>query len=426
MSVRPRFEGMTVEHGIENGEHAPLELGAAGHGQRGERGLRAAMGRRAERLHHLEQIGGVGGGLRPVAQHVVVARMLALELEAAVGDPDERVEPEQGERELAEELGQRIEPLHVRHLVHEHVAPPLLRPLVGVVGEEHDRVDDPPGDRDAEPIAAEEDERTLDAQRVGEALREGEPAAVVDACAAPREPRDDDRAGGEPQEDDGGAERPEGDEHRAERDAGAAGAGAASRRGVDGGRRRTSMPVSRSLARRLACSSPRAVAGVDVDTRPGRAGIEYSSRDWRLAVATLASGTSGRSASGTGTRQRGPHSASTRKQELHGDRAGPDRVARRGGAAVQERGEHERGEQHDRAAGGGAEEDGDDVGHGQRPSFLAASMSRDIRSSSPSLIFSPLIASSAATACSAELSKKVLSRWESAVWRAVSRRATGR
>ena len=41
-------QGMAVEHGVEDGEHPPLELGTAGHGQRGERRLRGAMGRSAE------------------------------------------------------------------------------------------------------------------------------------------------------------------------------------------------------------------------------------------------------------------------------------------------------------------------------------------------------------------------------------------
>ena len=44
-----------------------------------------------------------------MTQHVVVARVLALELEPAVGNPDERVEPEQRERELSEELREGIE-----------------------------------------------------------------------------------------------------------------------------------------------------------------------------------------------------------------------------------------------------------------------------------------------------------------------------
>src|SRR4051812_33870199 len=99
--------------------------------------------------------------------------------------------------------------------------------------------------------------------------------------------------------------------------------------------------------------------------------------------------------------------------------------------------EHERDEQHDRAAQRGFEEyrrnalqpldqapDPGERSH-QRPSVLAASIRRDIRSSSASLIFSPLIASSAATACSAELSKKVRSRWLRALWRAASRRTRG-
>ena len=221
---------MTVEHGVEDGEHAPLELAAPRHGERGERGLRRAVRRRAERLDHLEQIGGVARGLGAVEQHVVVARVLALELHAAHGDPHQRIEPEQGEGDLTHELGERVEPLHVRHLVHEHVAAPLLRPLVGILGEQHHGVDDPPGDRHAEPVAAHQRERASDAQRVGEALRERQPAAVVDTLAPAREPSHDDGADAEPEQYRRRAEHPQHEQDRDWRER-------AMRRRCDGGGR---------------------------------------------------------------------------------------------------------------------------------------------------------------------------------------------
>ena len=102
-------------------------------------------------------------GCGAVAEHVVVARVLALELHAAVRDPHERIEPEQRERELPGELRERVEPLHVRHLVHEHEAAALFGPVVGVVGQQHDGIDDAPRHGNAELVAAEQDERTVDA-----------------------------------------------------------------------------------------------------------------------------------------------------------------------------------------------------------------------------------------------------------------------
>jgi hypothetical protein len=150
-----------------------------------------------------------------VTQHVVVACVLTLHLHAAVRDPDERVEPEQRERELSGELRQRVEPLDVRHLVHEHEAAAFVGPGVGVVGQQHDGIDDAPRHRDAELVAAHERERAIDAERLAELLREREPVAVVDAIALPREGRDDRGADGEPREHDYGAEHPEHEENRA-------------------------------------------------------------------------------------------------------------------------------------------------------------------------------------------------------------------
>ena len=213
---RPSFtERVTVEDRIEDREHAPLELRAARHGERGERRLRRAMIRGAERANHGQELFGVHRRSGAVTEHVVVARVLALELHAAVGDPDERIEPEQRERELAGELRERVEPLHVRHLVHEHEAPALFGPAVGVVGQQHDWIDDAPRDGNAELVAAQERERPVDLQRTAHTLRERKPASVVHARALARELRDHRRANRESRKDDHCTEEPEREENRA-------------------------------------------------------------------------------------------------------------------------------------------------------------------------------------------------------------------
>ena len=132
--------------------------------------------------------------------------MLALDAHAVGGDPDERIEPEDRERELCDELRERVDTLDVRHLVHEHVAAALLGPVVGVVRQQHDGIDDAPRDRNIESPASQQRHRTRDAEPNRDPLREREPTAVFDALAAPRQSRDGERAGEKATEN---AERPD-------------------------------------------------------------------------------------------------------------------------------------------------------------------------------------------------------------------------
>ena len=219
------------------------------------------------------------------------------------------------------ELRQRVEPLHVRHLVHEHEAAALLRPLVGIVGKEHDGIDDAPRDRNAEPIAAEQGERTIDVERV--ASRCASESQPPSSTRAPRRAsaRDDDRADGEAR---GGRRRRRAPRARAA----ACGSEIRPRRGAGPAPRRRAVAVTAAMARSRTASrrgrGPLAATLVGVDTRAG-AGARVSIARLATLSRALASGSERAAAHpAPATCQRGPQSANTAKQELHGDRADPD------------------------------------------------------------------------------------------------------
>ena len=212
----------------------------------------------------------------------------------------ERIEPEQGEGDLSHELGERVEALHVRHLVHEHVAAALLGPFVGVLGKQHHGVHDPPGHRHAEPVAAHQRERAIDAQRAREALREREPAAVVDAAALAREPRHDDGTDAEPEHHRRRAERPEHEEDRRARDR------AARRRCCfDGWRGAHARRAARRASRCGSLRMPSRRGPGTLVTGAGRDSLGGAATD----STRCSPGTSALTTSGVATRQRGPHRA---------------------------------------------------------------------------------------------------------------------
>src|SRR5690349_24462317 len=96
--------------------------------------------------------------------------MLALDAHPVRGDPHKRVEPEDCDRQLGNDLRERVDALDVRHLVHEHVSTPLLGPAVGVVRQQYYGVDDAPRYRHLETSAAKERHRPCDAEtKIGRA-----------------------------------------------------------------------------------------------------------------------------------------------------------------------------------------------------------------------------------------------------------------
>src|SRR5438105_6824405 len=135
--------------------------------------------------------------------------MLALDAHAVRSDPDEGVEPEEGDRELRDDLRERIDALDVRHLVDEHISTPIIGPAVGIVGQEHDRIDDSPRSRHIEPTAPQERHWPCDAEADRDALRQRKPSSIVDALAASRQSRYGNGTGDEPAEDGEGAKQPE-------------------------------------------------------------------------------------------------------------------------------------------------------------------------------------------------------------------------
>ena len=61
-----------------------------------------------------KQVPRIRRGLRPPGDHSLVARLLALHLKAAHGEPDQGMEPVDGARELHRELHRPVAVLHVQ------------------------------------------------------------------------------------------------------------------------------------------------------------------------------------------------------------------------------------------------------------------------------------------------------------------------
>src|SRR5205823_1301493 len=112
------------------------------------------MMRSSDRAYHLKQLASVKRRSSTIAQHVVVASVLAFQTHLMGCDPEERIEPEDRDGDLRQKLGECIEPLHVCHLMNQHEASPLLGPAVGVLRQKHCWINDAPRHRNGEPVAA--------------------------------------------------------------------------------------------------------------------------------------------------------------------------------------------------------------------------------------------------------------------------------
>jgi len=155
---------VAIELRIQYGEHATFEFGASRHRQSGERGSSTLVGWCAKRADHVQKLAGVEGGSRSVAQHVVVTGVLSLDAQPMSCEPDERIEPEDGDGDLRGELRQCVEALHVRHLVHEYEAASRFRPFICVWRQQNCGIDDAPCDGNAKSIAVQQRQRSIDTE----------------------------------------------------------------------------------------------------------------------------------------------------------------------------------------------------------------------------------------------------------------------
>ena len=124
---------MSVEPGIEYRQHPAFEFGATRHRQRRKCGCGAIVARCAYRADHLQQLSGVERGSGSIAQDIVVASVLAFDAHLMRRHLDQRVEPEERDRKLRQQLSESVEALYVSHLVDQHESTTLLRPAVGIL-----------------------------------------------------------------------------------------------------------------------------------------------------------------------------------------------------------------------------------------------------------------------------------------------------
>src|SRR3954467_3537683 len=111
--------------------------------------------------------------------------MLALAPQSKGYIPDGWIEPTQRRRELGKQLRQRIEPFDVRQLVQHDNGTSLVRPFIGIRGQQNPRMHDTPCHGHAGAIALQQHDWARDLQPAREAPYEGEPSSVIDRIRRP-------------------------------------------------------------------------------------------------------------------------------------------------------------------------------------------------------------------------------------------------
>ena len=132
--ARPSARLRAVEHGAD----PRREIVTAGHGQHG----RMRRGREPFREH--DQLVGVHRRLR-ASEHRVVTGALRFEREAALRDPDERMEPVERTGHARDAVTGPVAAPHVFELVHDGPAQVRFLPPPCVGGHDDDRADDAAG-----------------------------------------------------------------------------------------------------------------------------------------------------------------------------------------------------------------------------------------------------------------------------------------
>ena len=161
--------------------------------------------------HHardFEQLIGVVGAGGSRRKHQVVACPFTLRSNATCRHPRERVEPVERARELREHVREAIAALHVRELVEQHDAQPVLRPLVRGGGHHDRRPPHSPRHGHGRASAAAEADAG-NSQVLRELTCERQPGGILDRLGAPRDHLHGDEAKHQPSEHERRASAPE-------------------------------------------------------------------------------------------------------------------------------------------------------------------------------------------------------------------------
>src|SRR2546427_12101867 len=121
---------------------------------------------------------GVDGWRRARAQHMIVARALALLPQPRGGQPDERMEPVDGACDPRDQLNDEVVALHVRELVEQHVAPPLGGPVIGFGGQQNRGPANTPRHRYRRTLRLQQPDVTSETQLPGPPIDKTEPRPV--------------------------------------------------------------------------------------------------------------------------------------------------------------------------------------------------------------------------------------------------------
>jgi hypothetical protein len=190
-----------TKFGIEDREHASLEILSARHRQRYDWSCIVT-----HRRNYVEEMFGVVAGSRTAREREIIARALAFVAELFRRRPHERVEPVDGTCKTTECMAHEIAPLHVRELVKKHGPAAIESPALAVRGENDGRRDESAREWHFRIAASEEARRILELETIGDFPERRHPVLCVERvrvannaahcertiCKPPGEEQDDD------------------------------------------------------------------------------------------------------------------------------------------------------------------------------------------------------------------------------------------
>ena len=417
--------GPTALTRVEDREQPPFQLRAPRHGDRRQRRPPCwLMGAR-----DCEQMVGVGGRLRPVANDRFVASAFPLNPQRAGREPDEWVEPVDGTGDVRHELRRAVVPPHMVELVQQHDPLPGGRPDGAGVGHQHNRAEPAPRHRHHRAGAAQNSDRSGQPDPTAQLADQSLPLAVTWGRGATAKPLRRHHAETDSEEQHDDTDNPEPDHELRPprgpppvRDRAGWSAPGPGGMGTTTGERATSdtagatvwVITSADTAVRTSASS---TSSTTTTRRPlgDSAGIETS--DSRTVTSASAAPTNASNGRGTGRLRAGrklaprgsmsaPASASaqTRCRRFADERRSTIAMA----PATSRMRERRRLVSTSATSPGiGRPGEKTELIHGYRPSFRALSMRPESLSRSSSESFECDMSSKAATACSAEPSKNV-------------------
>ena len=160
------------------------------------------------RAGNLEQVIRIGGGRGPRVHHGVVAGTLALDTLRANREPDERIEPVQGQGQVRNKLPGAVVPLDVAEFVQQHHALAGRGPRARR-RHQHDRPPAAPGHRHRCPRAAEHLNRAGQSELSGELGRQTAPLAVTRGRRGSAQSASREQTEANPRQESGRASKPE-------------------------------------------------------------------------------------------------------------------------------------------------------------------------------------------------------------------------